>query len=275
MVTPPIDRRRAFDLFDEALQRDANGRDEFIEAQCAGDAALQSEVRALLAVVERDTRSMSALTTAASSASESLVGREFGRFRLVERIGEGGMGVVYRAERTDGVPQAVALKVVAGHLSSTAYLRFEREAQMLARLEHPAVARLIDTGTQEGRTWIAMEYVQGQPIDRYCDSHHLTLRERVELLVVLADAIAAAHRMLVVHRDIKPANVLVNDQGRPKLIDFGIGATLTAVDGSHAPTADVGRLFTPNYSAPEQVTGEPVTVATDIFGLGAGSSRFT
>ena len=137
-----------------------------------------------------------------SSPEDSLVGRRVGRFQLIERIGDGGMGVVYRAERVDGVAQAVALKLVSGLLESSAGKRFESEAHLLARLEHPSIARLIDAGTDEGRPWIAMEFVRGRRIDEYCAELRLTPRGIVQLLVQLADAVAAAHAMLVVHSDM-------------------------------------------------------------------------
>jgi eukaryotic-like serine/threonine-protein kinase len=264
-----VDRRRTYEVFASALQREPAERDAFLSVQCGDDIELRREVESLLAVSARDAASAAAFLEMPGGEPESLIGRDFGHFRLVERIGMGGMGVVYRAERTDGVPQSVAIKLLIGQVTPVEYARFEREARILARLEHPAVARLIDTGVQDGRTWIAIEYVRGKPIDIYCEESRLPLRERIGLLVQLTDAVSAAHRMLVVHRDIKPANVLVAEDGAPKLIDFGIGAMLTATDAESAPTVNVSRMFTPNYSAPEQVTGQPVTVATDIFGLGA------
>ena len=264
-----VDRRRTYEVFAAALQRERAERDAFLSAQCGDDVELRREVESLLAVSARDAASTVAFLEMPSGEPASLIGRDFGHFRLVERIGMGGMGVVYRAERTDGVPQSVAIKLLIGQVTPVEYARFEREARILARLEHPAVARLIDTGVEDGRTWIAIEYIRGKPIDIYCEESRLPLRERIGLLVQLADAVSAAHRMLVVHRDIKPANVLVAENGSPKLIDFGIGAMLTATDAERAPTVDLSRMFTPNYSAPEQVTGQPVTVATDIFGLGA------
>jgi tetratricopeptide (TPR) repeat protein len=216
---------------------------------------------------------MLATGTTDAVPNESLIGREFGRFRLLELIGAGGTGVVFRAERTDGVTQAVAIKLLGADVAGGGYARFAHEANLLGRLVHSAVARLIDTGVQDGRGWIALEFIRGQPIDAYCEAQRLSVRSRVKLLVQIADAVAAAHRMLIVHRDIKPANVLVNEAGMPKLIDFGIAASLNPLDGPRSPTVDMGRLFTPHYAAPEQVLGEPVTVATDVFGLGALAFR--
>lgn len=265
-----FDRGRAFQVFEQALGVDVAARPQFVRDRCGGDAALTAEVEALLAVAAKDGDATGALLGARSAGTaESLTGKEFGHFRLVELLGEGGMGVVYRAERTDGLQQSVAIKLIARELAGSGQERFQREIQVLARLEHPAIAHLIDAGIESGRAWIALEFVRGRPIDEYCAASKLDVRERVRLLVLLASAVAAAHRMLVVHRDIKPANVLVTADGLPKLIDFGIAATLQDAGAKHLPTLDVGRLFTPHYAAPEQVSGEPITVATDVFGLGA------
>lgn len=201
--------------------------------------------------------------------SDTLIGREFGHYRLLEVVGASRNGRVFRAERTDGVRQTVAVKLLASELSAVDRARFEREAHMLARLAHPAVARMIDTGIDNGRSWIALEFIRGMPIDEYCDAKQLSVRERVRLLIQVVDAVAAAHAMLVVHRDVKPGNVLVNEAGLPKLIDFGIATNLEMTLNDRPPTVDVSHLFTPHYAAPEQVMGEPVTVVTDVFGLGA------
>jgi eukaryotic-like serine/threonine-protein kinase len=264
-----VDWRRAYEVCAAVLHQEPAEREALLSAQCGDDIELRREVESLLAVAARDTASTATFLEMPSSEPGPLIGRNFGHFRLVERIGVGGMGVVFRAERTDGVPQSVAIKLLIGEVTPVEYARFEREARILAHLEHPAVARLIDTGVQDGRTWIALEYVRGKRIDTYCEESRLSLRERLGLLIQLTDAVSAAHRMLIVHRDIKPANVLVTEDGLPKLIDFGIGAMLTATDAERAPTVNAARMFTPHYSAPEQVAGQPVTVATDIFGLGA------
>ena len=187
------------------------------------------------------------------------------------------MGVVYRADRTDGVQQSVAIKLISTTVGDAGRVRFEREAQLLAQIEHPAVARLVDAGVENGRAWIAMEFVNGLRIDDYCRAKNLNSTDIVRLLVQLAGAVAAAHRMLVVHNDIKPANVLVTAEGVPKLIDFGISRALQVAGAATAPggsaTVGVGRLFSPGFAAPEQINGGPVTVATDVFGLGALAYR--
>ena len=264
-----IDRRRAYEIFAAALDRAGEDRDAFVASACGDDAALRDEVYNLLRVALDGSVPTLLLSGEAVAEPPSQVGQQFGHFRLIERIGIGGMGIVYRAERIDGVPQSVAIKLLIGEMAGPDYARFQREAQILARLEHPAVARLVDTGTQNGRTWIAIEYVRGTRIDAYCDRRKVPTRQRVQLLIELTEAVAAAHRMLVVDRDIKPANVLVTEEGFPKLIDFGIGAVLPSADSDQL--ANPGRLFTPNYSSPEQVAGGPASVATDV--LRAWSAR--
>jgi len=264
-----FDRGRAFQLFEQALGLGDSTRTLFLRDQCGDDVSLRREVEALLLAATADGAPTSVLLNPTERSIENLVGEQFGHFRLVEFIGEGGMGVVYRAERIDGILQTVAIKLIGNELARTGQERFKRETQLLARLEHPAIARLIDAGVEQGRAWIALEFVPGRPIDTYCDDEMMPMRSRVRLLAELAGAVAAAHRMLVVHRDIKPANVLVNAEGSPKLIDFGIAAALEDATTAHTQTADIGRLFTPHYAAPEQVSGEPITVATDVFGLGA------
>lgn len=264
-----FDRGKAFQLFEQALGLEHSARGGFLRERCGDDVLLHAEVEALLTAATADHAQTNVLLSPTARPIENLVGDQFGHFRLVECIGEGGMGVVYRAERTDGIQQTVAIKLIGNELARSGQERFKRETQLLARLEHPAIARLIDAGVEKGRAWIALEFIAGKPIDGYCEEQMLPLRARVRLLAELAGAVAAAHRMLVVHRDIKPANVLVNADGVPKLIDFGIAAALEDPTASHAQTADIGRLFTPHYAAPEQASGEPVTVATDVFGLGA------
>lgn len=266
----------AYQIFCQALDRPPHSRPSFLDQECANDTSLRTEVEGLLRVSTDADMATSALRGLPPLAEESLIGHIVGRFRLIERIGEGGMGVVYRAERTDGVQQSVAIKLVSGTLAAAAQRRFEREAQLLARVEHPAIARLIDAGIAESRPWIAIEFVGGERIDDYCAARQLAPPEIIRLLILLADAVAAAHRMLVVHSDIKPANVLVSADGLPKLVDFGISTALrdaSADDAADTPTLSVGRLFSPHYAAPEQINGGPLTVATDVFGLGALAYR--
>jgi tetratricopeptide (TPR) repeat protein len=264
------DRGRVFQIFDAALGQELPERQAWLVRECAGDAALQAAVETLLEDERTPGGATGEMLGSIADDPTLLTGKLFGHFRIVDCIGRGGMGAVFRAERTDGINQKVALKSLRGGLLGTQAVRFAREMKTLARLDHPAVARLIDAGAAEdGTPWIAMELVDGEPIDAFCQSHQVSFRERVRLIAELAGAVAFAHRMFVVHRDIKPGNVLMTREGKPKLIDFGIAKLLD--DGStEAPlTRDGGPLFTPGYAAPEQVTGSLVSAATDVFALGA------
>jgi serine/threonine-protein kinase len=271
-MNEPLDRAQAYRVFAAILEAEPGEREALLAARCQGAAALERRVRSLLALA--DSGAPTGIVVASPlPAMPDRIGREYGRFRLLELLGVGGMGAVYRAERIDGVPQTVAIKVLRESISAAHSTQFAREARLLAGLEHPAIARFIDVGVREGEGWIAMEFVAGRPISEYCDERGLDAPARVRLLLAVADAIVTAHRRLVVHRDIKPSNVLVGEDGRPRLIDFGIAYALQNPGAAREATTDVSRLFTPHYAAPEQVRGEPVTVATDVFGMGALAYR--
>jgi hypothetical protein len=199
-------------------------------------------------------------------------GTTVGSWRVISLLGRGGMGEVYLAERSEpAFEQRVALKVIRRGMDSQAIVRrFVRERQILARLDHPNLARLLDGGTgPDGRPYFALEWVEGEPITDYCQRLDLDLAGRLRLLQTVCQAVDSAHRRLVVHRDLKPANILVTADGTAKLLDFGI-AKLLALDGPTGATLtqDGGRILTPAYAAPEQILGEPVTTATDIYALG-------
>jgi len=206
-------------------------------------------------------------------------GSTVGAFRIIERIGAGGMGVVFLAERAEGgFDQRVALKLLArGSVDAGAVRLFERERRLLAHLEHPGIARLIDGGlTERDRPWFAMEYIDGKPIVQYADSHGLGIRDRVELFLQACDALDHAHRQLILHRDIKPANVLVTSTGQVRLVDFGLGRLLQSEDEplSAETTIAAGRM-TPDYASPEQARGEPVSVSSEVYQLGLLLYRLT
>ena len=206
----------------------------------------------------------------ADGGQDPLLGRRVGPWRLEKRLGAGGMGAVYLAARADGqFAQRVALKIVKRGMDTDVILeRFRRERQTLAALEHPNIARLVDGGaTEEGEPYLAMEFVEGEPIDAWCDDRHLGLAARIRILLTVCDAVAHAHRHLVVHRDLKPGNVLVTRDGTPKLLDFGIASVLDA-GGGRAATAFGERWLTPEYASPEQVDGAAATTATDVYSLG-------
>jgi serine/threonine protein kinase len=273
------------DLADAALDRTGAERALFLETACGADEALRAEAASLLAAYDEvqdqaflNGPPMAMGTTGTGppegeDADDTLpAGRRLGPYELVDVLGRGGMGVVYRAVRADDeYRHVVAVKVVRrGMATALGQRRFREERQILAGLEHPGIARLLDGGTtDEGLPYLVMEYVQGQDIDTYCDQRKLGVPERLRLFLGVCAAVHHAHRSLVVHRDIKPGNVLVTADGSPKLLDFGIARLLrTASEGPADPTVTVARVLTPDYASPEQVRGQPVTTATDVYSLG-------
>ncbi len=201
-----------------------------------------------------------------------LRGRRIGAFRLLEPIATGGMGTVWLAERTDDLQQRVALKLLNWGLVSAERRRlFEKERQALAQLEHPYITRLIDGGTTEdGVPYLVMEYVEGEPLDAFCDRQRLSIRQRLELFRKVCEAVNFAHQNLIVHRDLKPSNILVHRGGEPKLLDFGVAKLLdnASTAAQAEATITMVRAFTPRYASPEQVRGGVITTATDVYSLG-------
>lgn len=271
--------QRVRDLFDAACELPAEGRAPFLERETAGDDALRDEVLALLAADERAAERLGhALRDAASAAAAALdtaaaatPGQRIGPWRVVRELAQGGMGTVYVAERVDGAyTQQVALKLIRRGLDSAQILqRFEAERQILARLEHPNIARLVDGGlTADGSPWFAMELVQGDPITRYCESRGLDVVARLRLFLEVCRAVSVAHARLVVHRDLKPDNIHVTQRGEVRLLDFGIAKVLGEHRADGTLTRTGMRVMTPGYASPEQVRGEPVGTATDIYSLG-------
>jgi len=243
-------RRGALALVRRALDRPEVERAQWVAAQAGGDDALAREALGLL---ELD-RVADPLTDGAQPvADDPLQGAIIGRFRIEQRIGSGGMGAVYRAVPVEGAArQRVALKLVKRGMDSEEVLaRFLREREILARLDHPHIARLLDGGlTTDGRPWFALELVDGEPLSQWCDAQRLDVDARIALFVDVCDAVAFAHRNLVVHRDLKPANVFVAHAGGVKLLDFGIAKML---DGDNADATRATRPpMTPEYAAPEQ-----------------------
>lgn len=263
-------------LFHEVVELPPAARAPLLDARCAGDAQLRAEVEELVAQDERTGGLLRGATgemlgalarEVLHDASPALEGRRLGPYLLRRLIGHGGMGAVYLAERED-VGLHCALKVVRGGLAAPENVRrFLLERRLLARLRHPNIAAMLDAGVAEdGTPWLAMELVEGEPIDRYCDQHRLGVAQRLALFEQVCEAVAYAHRSLIVHRDIKPGNVLVTAEGVPKLLDFGIAKLLD--DDEEAMTGTGLRLLTPEYAAPEQLAAEPVTTATDVYALG-------
>jgi serine/threonine protein kinase/Flp pilus assembly protein TadD len=275
-------------ILDEVLELEPSARDDAIARACGTDARLRQQVESLVAAdsgaaafLETPAAEYAAGLVRAASASEPIVREEdagdvVGPYRLIREIGRGGMGRVFLAARADGqFEQQVALKLVrSGPYGHEILQRFLRERQILARLQHPHIARLLDGGvTSDGRPYFAMEYVVGEPITTYCDAHGLDVNARLTLFTAVCDAVQYAHQNLVVHRDLKPTNTLVTPDGEVKLLDFGIAKVLHESEDDDRFEATLTRLgtgpMTPEYAAPEQVRGEPVTTATDVYALGA------
>ncbi len=269
--------QRVEELFFACGELAEEARHPFLDEACSSDRALRQRVECLLAasdsVGDRFERVVREAATIEVEAADLPPSAALGPFRLLEVLGEGGMGEVYLGERADGAyHQRVAIKVVKGGLiGPLVERRFERERQILARLEHPAVARLLDGGTTpEGRPYLVMEYVDGEPIDVFCDHHQLPISSRLELFRKVCTGVQVAHSSLVVHRDIKPSNILVTVDGRPKLLDFGISKLLEDGDAAESTALTIlgQRVLTPEYASPEQVREEPITTAVDVYALG-------
>ena len=263
-------------LFEAAVEAPLAQREALIAA--AGlDAAALAELRSLLA--HHDAAAAGGASFMAASAGSMLAetlapavapGQRLGAWQVVRAIGAGGMGEVFEARRADGSYEGrAAVKLLKRGMDSAAVLqRFAQERQALARLSHTNIARLLDAGaSDEGLPYFVLEFVDGQPIDEAVRGQ--SLEQRLRLFLQLADAVAHAHRNLLVHRDLKPGNVLVDGEGRVKLLDFGIAKALDPLEGAQGDTTVGGvRPYTPNYASPEQVRGEPVSTATDIYSLG-------
>jgi eukaryotic-like serine/threonine-protein kinase len=265
--------RRLEVIFDEAAALPAGERAAFLSRACGEDLEMQREIESLLAADARAAGFLGLPIVAASAPPLTLVGRRVGHYRVEAKLGEGGMSTVYLAVRADDAyQQKVALKVLGyGADRSDLSARFRAERQILASLDHPGIARLLDGGTiDDGRPYLVMEYIEGAPLDQYCDRHRLGLDARVDLVRRVCAAVQYAHQNLVVHRDIKPSNILVDAGGVPRLLDFGIAKLLqgAAVPGTIEATMTGQQLMTPQYASPEQVEGGAITTATDVYSLG-------
>jgi eukaryotic-like serine/threonine-protein kinase len=265
-------------LFEELIETGPTERPARLVSACGDDIELRSALESLLASDQtREDPLLQAIGEAAESLLEGhqdrLIGARVGPYRVTSILGHGGMSTVYRGERDDSqYQQTVAIKVLQhATLHPRLRSRLHSERHILATLDHPSIARLIDSGDlEDGTPYLVMEYVDGESIERYCDSRTLFVRERLELFVQVCAAVQYAHRNLVVHRDIKCANIFVTDAGAPKLLDFGIAKLLAPESLSHTlpVTRLQERILTPENAAPEQVLGRPITTATDIYALG-------
>jgi serine/threonine protein kinase len=270
-------------LLKAVLQLPPEDRIAFLDEACATDTPLRLEIELLLGELDDTEPLLPPGATAdrplgddgrasPQRPAETLDGALVGAYRIVRELGRGGMAVVYLATRVDGgFTQEVALKLIRrGVDTDDVIARFRQERQILASLNHPNIAQLVDGGiAPDGRPFLAMELVRGEPIDRFCDAHHLSIDERLDLCVAVGGAVQYAHRALVVHRDLKPSNILITPDRQVKLLDFGIAKLLyTEAPELARPTRTSMRVMTPEYASPEQVKGEPITTAADVYQLG-------
>ncbi len=270
---------RARELATVALTLPPAERQEFLETQTQGDAELLAETQVLVNPHDSSDDATVEITQGPHRpifGEEDFAGKkQIGNYRIIRRIGQGGMGMVYQAVLVaEDFQRQVALKLVKPSLASGQILRrFRMERQLLAALDHPNIARLLDAGsTEEGAPYLVMEYVEGLPLDRYVETKKLGIQDRLKLFLTICDAVQYAHQNLIVHRDIKPSNVLVSSEGVPKLLDFGIAKLMrsdeTVEDEELKLTATDARPMSPHYASPEQARGENITTASDIYSLG-------
>ena len=263
------------EIFFDALEKSPGEREIFLDQACHGDALTRAEVDSLLV---SELASEDFIETPAITVSGVLepkfanAGQRFGNYSIIRELGVGGMGAVFLAKRSDGeFDQLVAIKIVRQAIADNQLIeRFRRERQILASLDHPNIARLLDGGvSEEGQPFFAMEYIDGESIIDYAVRRGLNLTDRLDLFLKVCSAVAYAHRNLIVHRDLKPSNILVDKEGQPKLLDFGLAKLVDEnLLPDHLQTQTVFRALTPAYASPEQLRGEPLTTATDIYSLG-------
>ncbi len=272
-------------IFAQALDRSPEDREAFLEQACDGDPSLRREVESLLAshgaagefleppraIAPASSPSLSLIPDVLRPTGAGSDPTRIGPYVVLGELGKGGMGTVFLAERDDpeyGHP--VAVKVVSRGMNTDEVLRrFHDERRILTRLDHPNIARILDGGTtDQDLPYFVMEYIEGQPIDRYCDAQRLTIQRRLELFSKVCAAVHFAHQNLVVHRDLKPGNILVSPGGTVKLLDFGIAKILEPTPLDTAATATVQRRLTPAYASPEQLLGQAITTASDVYSLG-------
>ena len=250
-------------LFGEACGLDEAARRAFLNERCGEDDPLRGELERLLAAHDHE-------RAAGAQADASAAGGRFGAWQTTRLLARGGMGEVWLAHRADGQhEQVAALKILSPYLVAPDSVdRFRRERQVLARLEHPNIARLLDGGVGPGgQPFLIMEYVEGTRLDRYCDERRLSIPARLRLFLKVCAAVNAAHQHFVVHRDLKPSNILVTNEGEPKLLDFGIAKVMDTESGRER-TVTVNQFLTPTYASPEVLRGEPATAASDVYSLG-------
>ncbi|MEJ2545008.1 MAG: serine/threonine-protein kinase, partial [Calditrichaceae bacterium] len=268
-------------LFDSAINLEPSQRDNYLKKQCGNDTKLYDEVKSLLEAEENPHKLLGEEKPDFNLESISrkkfvnrLIEKTLGEYTVSEVIASGGMGTVYRARRSDGAfKQDVAIKVIHHSLSTASFVeRFRQERQILAKLNHPNIAQLLDGGiTEDGLPFLVMEIVSGQPLNEYIKTNNLSIENRLKLFLQIGEAVKYAHSQLIVHRDLKPGNIFVTNGGQVKLLDFGI-AKVFETDGNdikvNTITYDEKAPFTPEYAAPEQINGETISIVTDVYALG-------
>ena len=269
---------RVKELFSAALALDAPDRSSFLDSKCADDDGLRVEVLALLAAHESSGNFIQQpafvdagfVTGDETDPSAAIVGQQIGSYKVIRELGRGGMGTVYLAARADeSFHKQVALKIIKRGMDSDAIVkRFVMERQILANLDHPNIARLLDGGTTaEGLPYFVLEYVEGTNIKSYSDERRLSITERLKLFRRVCEAVTFAHQNLIVHRDLKPSNIVVTTDGTPKLLDFGIAKLISGASPAEG-TMTIGRVLTPEYASPEELRGLPVSTRSDVYSLG-------
>ena len=264
------------EVFAEALEKPAKEREDFLREKCADDAELLAEVKSLLEANDKTEKFIEQnaldISSEFAASGKHYDGTQFGNYKIIGEIGRGGMGAVFLAERSDGeFEQKVALKIIRQSFAGGELEKhFRRERQILASLNHPNIAKLLDGGVSaSGELFLAMEYIEGELLLSYAEHHNLEIKERLNLFLKICRAVSFAHQNLIVHRDIKPANILVGADGEPKLLDFGLARVLSENFASDAAqTETVFRAFTPSYASPEQIRGKNVSTASDVYSLG-------
>ena len=272
MTSEELSRIR--EIYEQAATRTGDARNAYLDRECQGQAEIREEVESLLKARDNVPTWLDrpAVGAAQPFATPKLEGRHFSGYTLIREIGRGGMGCVYLAERSDETfhRQAAIKLVLPPANTSFVIARFQQEREILASLDHPNIAKLLDAGvTEEGWPYFVMEYVDGQPIHRWCDERKLNISQRIELFRGVIAAVHYAHQHLVVHRDLKPSNIFVTKEGQVKLLDFGIAKVLAARNAGEVPeTVTLAGMMTPEYASPEQVNGTAITTLSDVYSLG-------
>jgi tetratricopeptide (TPR) repeat protein/predicted Ser/Thr protein kinase len=275
MPMTPVEWSAVKEILNSALECEPAARPAYLDQACGGDGELRRQVEALIEADGQTWTLMEAPALVSSSLAATTrlpaSGERIGAYEILQEIGHGGMGIVYLARRADDqFDKKVAIKLARLGMDESLERRFRAERQIIASLDHPNIARLLDGGSAAGgRLYLVMEYVEGRPLGQWCDARELSTRDRLEIFLEVCTAVQYAHQHLVVHRDLKPANILVTEQGNVKLLDFGI-AKLIAPDSGEAveQTGTLFRLLTPDYASPEQVRGGPISTASDVYALG-------